>query len=286
MFSACIVAQNEAFCLEVSVRSILPFVEEVVIVENGSYDRTKEIIRKLVAEYPSQVIGKFVDADIDLATVRNIAQDAASGDWIIWWDADFVAYNEGQGDHRCFSHLLDDIRGYDGSVNQVLHSGPSVGPSFDCVVKGKEIHGFTGDTQITRKGFMSFTVAEYIDSRRYATDRVCAYLHRQPRWHFLHVDVKHRERLAIRSFVYEYQKDRAAAGDPARFVSLAEWYRKSVESKCIPYDFERWGAHPEILNELQGIAPFVSEKNIDGSVKLADNPQYMPDENLKKFLMI
>jgi len=53
--SVIIRAKNEEKFLEASVRSIIDNVEEVVIIDNNSTDRTPEIIANLVKEYPQKV---------------------------------------------------------------------------------------------------------------------------------------------------------------------------------------------------------------------------------------
>ena len=64
--------------------AVAPAVDEIVIVDTGSSDRTIEIAR----EYSANVIekewtGSFSDA-------RNVSFEAATGDWIIYLDADEV----------------------------------------------------------------------------------------------------------------------------------------------------------------------------------------------------
>ena len=64
--------------------AVAPAVDEIVIVDTGSSDRTIEIAR----EYDANVIekewtGSFSDA-------RNVSFEAATGDWIIYLDADEV----------------------------------------------------------------------------------------------------------------------------------------------------------------------------------------------------
>src|SRR5947209_2429562 len=67
-----------AACLE----SITPVVDEVVVVDTGSIDRTAEI----AARHGAQVHRAAWTGDFSAA--RNAALDRASGRWILYIDAD------------------------------------------------------------------------------------------------------------------------------------------------------------------------------------------------------
>jgi hypothetical protein len=78
--SACVIARDEEQRLPACLAS-LAFCDEVVVVDSGSRDRTREIAREagaLVIENPWP----------GFAGQRNVALDAASGDWILEVDAD------------------------------------------------------------------------------------------------------------------------------------------------------------------------------------------------------
>ena len=292
-FSACIVVQSESFAIRKSVESIIPFVDEVVVLENGSVDSTKEILRKLQSELPGLVKVLFEADDTNLAVARNSVQEEATGDWIVWWDGDFIAYGDEDGTERSLRRLVDDIRQVGCRANQVLYSGPSVGPTFETTLKDNQIHGATGDTQITRKGFMWFEVGEFIDTRRYSEERKCVYYNKGDRWHFLHLDVKHPEKLGIRPFIYNFQKDRAVAGDEGRDLALKDWYRANhghfdldaivnralerISRDIVPFDFERWGKHPIILESLVEHCPFVIKRNPVGDMVVRVSANYKSD---------
>ena len=82
--SLCMIVKDEEEMLPRCLAAVAPAVDEIVIVDTGSTDRTIEIAR----EYQATVIekewtGSFSDA-------RNASFDAATGDWIIYLDADEV----------------------------------------------------------------------------------------------------------------------------------------------------------------------------------------------------
>ena len=80
--SLCLIVKNESWFLENCLSSAREFVDEIVVVDTGSTDDTREI----AARFTDRVLGytwhdHFADA-------RNYSIDHASGDWIIVLDAD------------------------------------------------------------------------------------------------------------------------------------------------------------------------------------------------------
>lgn len=80
--SLCMIVRNEEHNLPRCLESVHDLVHEIVIVDTGSHDRTCEI----AAQYNARVI-KSTWSD-DFAAARNLSLDHATGDWILWLDAD------------------------------------------------------------------------------------------------------------------------------------------------------------------------------------------------------
>ena len=80
--SACTIAKNEAKNIERWVKCVKPFADEIIVVDTGSNDNTKEIALAAGAS-----IYDFVWCN-DFAAAKNFALDKASGDWIVMLDAD------------------------------------------------------------------------------------------------------------------------------------------------------------------------------------------------------
>jgi tetratricopeptide (TPR) repeat protein len=80
--SACLIVKNEEGCLERCLASLNALVSEIVVVDTGSTDRTVQIAQDFGA-----VLGHFAWND-DFSAARNAALDLATGDWILWIDAD------------------------------------------------------------------------------------------------------------------------------------------------------------------------------------------------------
>ena len=80
--SACYMVKNEEVNLPRSLESVKESVDEIIVVDTGSTDKTIEIAKS----YGAKIIETpWKD---DFSTPRNMAIDAATGDWIIFLDAD------------------------------------------------------------------------------------------------------------------------------------------------------------------------------------------------------
>lgn len=80
--SVCIIAKNEEKRIEKCLSSIKPYGFEIVVVDTGSTDRTKEIAGK----YADRMLD-FVWCD-DFSAARNFSLHAASNNWIFMLDCD------------------------------------------------------------------------------------------------------------------------------------------------------------------------------------------------------
>lgn len=80
--SLCMMVKNEEKYIEGAILSVLPLVDEIVVVDTGSTDKTREILKKYNA--------KIIDYkwDDDFSKPRNIGLKACRGNWILRIDAD------------------------------------------------------------------------------------------------------------------------------------------------------------------------------------------------------
>jgi tetratricopeptide (TPR) repeat protein len=89
--SLCMIVRDEEEMLPRCLEAAAPAVDEIVIVDTGSVDRTVEIARSFGARViEREWTGSFSDA-------RNASFEAATGDWIIYLDADEVLVAEDAG---------------------------------------------------------------------------------------------------------------------------------------------------------------------------------------------
>jgi len=82
LISLCMIVKNEEAFLERCLRSIREYVDEIVIVDTGSTDRTKDI-----AQTFTEKIYDFVWIN-DFSAARNESLKHATGKWILVMDAD------------------------------------------------------------------------------------------------------------------------------------------------------------------------------------------------------
>ncbi|HZV72930.1 MAG TPA: glycosyltransferase [Conexibacter sp.] len=86
--SLCMIVKDEEEMLPRCLAAAAPAVDEIVIVDTGSSDRTIEIAREFGATVIERAwTGSFSDA-------RNVSFDAATGDWLMFLDADEVLVEE------------------------------------------------------------------------------------------------------------------------------------------------------------------------------------------------
>ena len=90
--SLCMIARNEAATLSRSLGSVAGLADEIIVVDTGSDDDTRQIARELKAQ-----VHEFPWID-DFAAARNESLRHATGEWILWLDGDeYVgAANRGQ----------------------------------------------------------------------------------------------------------------------------------------------------------------------------------------------
>jgi tetratricopeptide (TPR) repeat protein len=96
--SLCMIVKNEKNHLARCLRSAKPVVDEIIVVDTGSRDETKDIARVFGARvYDFQWVNDFSKA-------RNFALSKASGDWILVLDADETLSDK---DYEKFRRVLE-----------------------------------------------------------------------------------------------------------------------------------------------------------------------------------
>src|SRR5580700_9322647 len=103
LISLCMIMKNEEDELPIVLASAIGMVDEVVVYDTGSTDRSVALARQLGAT----VIEGYWDDDF--ARARNAALSCCSGDWVLWLDADEAIH----GDGLAFRSRVKDERGVD-----------------------------------------------------------------------------------------------------------------------------------------------------------------------------
>ncbi|MER2072437.1 MAG: glycosyltransferase family 2 protein, partial [Psychrobacillus sp.] len=82
--SLCMIVKNEEEVIGRCLASVKDIVDEINIVDTGSTDQTKEIVK----QYTNRIFDfKWID---DFAAARNYSFEQATKEYILWLDADDV----------------------------------------------------------------------------------------------------------------------------------------------------------------------------------------------------
>jgi glycosyltransferase involved in cell wall biosynthesis len=124
LLSLCMIVRNEEKNLGPCLESVRGLVDEIIVVDTGSQDRTREIAQSAgarVFDFP------WIN---DFSAARNQSLDAAKGRWILWLDAD----------DRIEAEQRQALR----SAVQQADRDPSGPKAFGIVVKNSGDGGKTG----------------------------------------------------------------------------------------------------------------------------------------------
>jgi glycosyltransferase involved in cell wall biosynthesis len=97
--SVLLASQNSERTIEPCVRSFVEFADEIVCVDNGSNDRTIEILRQLESEIPKLTVHDAPELQ-HLYENRQYAFERSHYNWVCRFDTDYVAYTDGPHDAR------------------------------------------------------------------------------------------------------------------------------------------------------------------------------------------
>lgn len=102
--SVCIIAKNEEKYIEQCLRHLMPFGMEIVVVDTGSNDRTKEIALKYTDKvYDFEWINDF-------SAARNFAASKAKNNWILVVDCDeYLKELDVQSVRMCMQKHLHEV---------------------------------------------------------------------------------------------------------------------------------------------------------------------------------
>jgi glycosyltransferase involved in cell wall biosynthesis/tetratricopeptide (TPR) repeat protein len=105
--SLCMIVRDEERVLGDCLKSIRGWMDEVIIVDTGSTDRTVEI-----ADESGANVSHFPWCD-SFSAARNVSLEQATGDWVIWMDADDTLPDEcGRQMRELLFNAPDDVDGY------------------------------------------------------------------------------------------------------------------------------------------------------------------------------
>lgn len=108
--SLCMIAKNEEQLLKNALESVKPFVDEMIVVDTGSEDSTRQLAQECGA-----IVYDF-KWENDFSRAKNFAKSMAKGEWILFLDAD-----------ECFSAQdLKDIKKVISSLSEQEKQGQEI----------------------------------------------------------------------------------------------------------------------------------------------------------------
>ncbi|SDE46971.1 Glycosyltransferase, GT2 family [Paenibacillus sp. UNCCL117] len=110
--SLCMIVKNEEAVLSRCLSSVRDLVDEIIILDTGSTDRTKEIARQFGAK-----VYDFVWVN-DFARARNRAFELATQEYILWLDADDILKSD---DRQRFRELTQSLPWNTDAVSMPYH---------------------------------------------------------------------------------------------------------------------------------------------------------------------
>ncbi|WP_027409311.1 glycosyltransferase [Anoxybacteroides tepidamans] len=110
--SLCMIVKNEQEVIRQCLNSVKDICDEIIIVDTGSTDKTKEI----AGEFTNKIFDfEWID---DFSAARNFAFSKATMDYIFWMDADDILLEE---DREKFKKLKAELDGTIDAVSMLYH---------------------------------------------------------------------------------------------------------------------------------------------------------------------
>ena len=108
LISLCIIARDNELTIGATLESAIPWVDEIIVVDTGSKDRTIDVAKSYGAR-----VEYFQWCD-DFSRARNYSLQFATGQWVLWIDTDDVlpAHCGAELRHRLQSDVAPDVYGF------------------------------------------------------------------------------------------------------------------------------------------------------------------------------
>lgn len=254
--SAVVRVRDEETWLEPSLRSVATVADEILVGDNGSRDRTPEILERLATELGGRLT-VLRHPDLEIRELTNALVARARFRWVLRWDADFVGYTEGP-------RSLARLRGWLDALDPHRHALVYLRMVEVC---GDLLHQRRATA--TRGDGHAFTASAAL---RYVYGRGGWEAPRVPRWYrvrrfevptFVHVDVKPARRMLEswlwKRYLSDPDRDRWRGFEAYRRAVLAQrWpgldpdaaarqWLATTFGDLVPYDRARFGELPTAL---------------------------------------
>jgi hypothetical protein len=253
--SANIVCNNEKYWIKDSILSIVNLVDEIIYVDDRTSDGSLNIVEELSKIHKNIKIFRYEEHGLkNLGDLKNFALKVSKNEFVIRWDADFIAYDDIE---KLFDFCEKNKNVYDGYVL----CGPNL--SGDIYHQPSDKQSFGPECYLFNK-----QKSKFISNDKYpdypSFDEKFKYCYPQnthlgKSHFFIHTNnLKSMERIAYRKRMCEYQLS-GYDGSYWKWLrhDIDEEISKNIEIdkvknsnlKLIEFDFNRWGNHPRKLIE-------------------------------------
>jgi glycosyltransferase involved in cell wall biosynthesis len=271
--TANIICNNERFWIKESILSIVNIVDEIIYVDDRTTDGSLDIVEELSLRYNNIKIFKFEDHNLtNLGDLKNFALSVSKNNFVIRWDADFIAYSDID---KLFDFCEKNKDIYDGYIL----TGPNL--SGDIYHQPIDRKTFGPECYLFNKNKCKFKSNDrYPDYPYFSSDfKYCYPIKTQlnKNYFFIHTNnLKSLERISYRKRMCDYH----LSGSNMSYwkwlnPSLSEEesknkemnFTKNMKISLLEFDFELWGNHPDLLVNSKSV-DFFKIIESDGYYKL------------------
>jgi glycosyltransferase involved in cell wall biosynthesis len=248
--------KDEEDWIRYSILSIKNFADEIIIGDNGSKDKSVEIVEGLIDEGFNIKLHKCPHMRINELT--DFLLKKTNYRWVMKWDADFVARTTGEYsivNLRKKLMNMDRSRYYLIRVSHICLAGDLLHQNPDELTHTEE-YIYTNSNHLT---FIHPGTCESLKSPKYYT------VVKFDGCYSFHVDVKSSARMLVRKYWFDWMELKNYDAFPTvesyveyciknenKHKDLEEAKVQHVIEYCkslVPYDREKFGEYPEILKE-------------------------------------
>ncbi len=206
--SAIIKCNNEETFLKECIISIIPFVDEVILIDNNSTDASVEIAKNLNVKVIN--FQSWPGGNVSLAQYYNWCSDQAKTDYIVKWDADMIAFENYQ--------IKDHLKRNPDALFYSLYDlyGDHKHTKFN-IICGPEPYVF-------KKQFRHYNYHNGIERLPFWGENKNTIITYLTEVQGLHMNLKDTEKYVLREIMKEYRKQR-------RQQPLADWTKDNYDLK-------------------------------------------------------